>query len=78
MYLGFPKAAGEPPKQLKGWKRVQVPLGGQTRVHIPFTEHTFRVWDSVKHEWTVVKGTYTIYIGRSSRDIRLKQTFVLG
>lgn len=33
------------------------------------------IWDVVRNDWTVVNGQYTVMVGASSADIRLKGTF---
>lgn len=38
------------------------------------TDRDVSNWDSVKGAFTVTRGVYTVYIGASSQDIRLKGT----
>lgn len=69
VYLGFPKAAGEPPKQLKAFEKVALQAGAVKTVHLTLDPDAFRYWDESKHSWTVAPGAYRVMVGRSSRDI---------
>jgi len=70
VYVGFPASAGEPPKQLKGFQKVNLPAGGSAQVRIPFNARTFSIWDVNSHAWSQVRGTFNVYLGNSSRDIQ--------
>ena len=72
LYIDDPAAAGEPPKQLKGFDKVFLRPGKSRRVTIPLTPRSFSVWDSVSQRWRVRSGAYRILVGASSRDIRLR------
>lgn len=69
VYLGFPKAAGEPPKQLKAFEKVALEPGAVKTVHLTLDPDAFRYWDETKHSWTVAPGAYQVMVGCSSRDI---------
>ena len=45
MYLGFPEDAGEPPKQLKGFKKVMLAPGASATVDFPLDERSTAIWD---------------------------------
>jgi beta-glucosidase len=68
-YLGFPAAAGEPPRQLKGFAKTRLKPGERRRVRILLPPDAFRYWDEARHAWTRAGGDYSLMIGRSSRDI---------
>eukprot|EP01121_Diplochlamys_sp_Union-15-3_P007931 TRINITY_DN205_c0_g1_i1.p1 TRINITY_DN205_c0_g1~~TRINITY_DN205_c0_g1_i1.p1 ORF type:complete len:679 (-),score=206.24 TRINITY_DN205_c0_g1_i1:112-2148(-) len=74
LYLGFPSSAGEPPKQLKGFSKVSLNPGQTQTVSIPLTSAEGSIWDATNHRWQLASGTFDIYVGSSSRDIRLKGT----
>lgn len=76
-YLGFPEDAEQPPKMLRGFEKVNIKHGKKQDVKFEFSERDLRVWDTAKQEWVVPSGTFTLYIGASSRDIRLEDTFTL-
>jgi beta-glucosidase len=71
VYVGLPAAAGEPPKQLKGYQKVFVPFGGSAPVTIALDSRSFSYWNTASG-WTVIPGTYHISVGSSSCDIRLQ------
>ena len=43
VYLGFPAGAGEPPKQLKGYRKVTLKPGEETTVSVKLDPEAFRV-----------------------------------
>jgi hypothetical protein len=45
LYLGFPASAQEPPKQLKGFKKIQLKAGASATVTFPLTDRDFSIWD---------------------------------
>ncbi|HEY3481781.1 MAG TPA: glycoside hydrolase family 3 C-terminal domain-containing protein, partial [Streptomyces sp.] len=72
LYLGFPAAAGEPPRQLKGFSRVSLAPGRSQRVTIRLDARDFSVWDAGHHAWAPVKGGFTVQVGDSSRSLPLR------
>jgi beta-glucosidase len=77
LYVGHPAAAGEPPKQLKGFEKVRLKPGESKTVSMALNRSTLSVWDESAHGWKIVPGAYTVSVGSSSRDIRLKGSFTL-
>jgi beta-glucosidase len=70
MYLGFPDNSGEPPKQLKGFKKVSLAPGQKQTINFNLKDRDLSIWDAKDHKWQLQKGTFQIMIGSSSRDIR--------
>ena len=64
-------------KELKGFIRTELLPGESKRVSIPLdsgttgTTRSFAYYNTAIKNWAVEGGEYTIYIGASSRDIRL-------
>ena len=75
LYLGFPLSAGEPPKQLKGFKQVLLAPGASTEVTFPLSDRDISIWDVSSHGWSPQKGVFKVMVGASSRDIRLNGDF---
>lgn len=75
LYIGFPAAAQEPPKLLKDFNKVALAAGASARINFQIGTSSIQIWDVLSQAWIVVPGTYNVYIGSSSADIRLQGTF---
>jgi beta-glucosidase len=60
-----------PRKELKGFVKVELLPGESKQVTIPFDDKTFRYFNVATNKWEVEAGYYELYIGASSRDVRL-------
>jgi beta-glucosidase len=78
LYLGFPAEAGEPPRQLKGFSRVDLNPGESKTVTMAVNRESLAAWDESAHGWKVYPGKYTVDVGASSRDIRYKGSFTIA
>lgn len=73
VYVGEPSSPiPRPLKELKGFERVLLKAGQSENVSIPLSRRSFAHWDTGLQSWVVDKGTYTILVGASSADVRLK------
>jgi beta-glucosidase len=77
LYLGFPSSAGEPPKQLKGFKKVVLAAGANQPVTFALATEDLSTWDTINKRWVVATGVFTVYLGSSSRDFRLNGSFTV-
>lgn len=67
-----------PIKELKGFKRVNVPRGKTEHVEIAVPKSSLRYWDDKAEGFvTTPSGDYNIMVGSSSADIRLRSTIKL-
>lgn len=73
LYLTFPASAGEPPNQLKGFRKTGLlqPSMSET-VTLTLVHDDYSIWDVTSHAYKPVTGTFHVKIGSSSRDIRLQ------
>jgi beta-glucosidase len=74
VYVGkpaLPNGLQDPPQWLKGFQKVTMTPGQTGHVHVVLNLRSFAFWDVTTHAWVVAPGTYSIYVGSSSRDIRL-------
>ncbi len=71
VYTSFPDAAGEPPKRLIGWTRIELGPGEAKTVTVPVKQDHLTVYDETSDSWKVVPGSYNIMVGTSSRDLPL-------
>jgi len=76
LYIGYPQAAQEPPKVLRGFKKIHLAAGVSGDFSFTLTPRDLSIWDVEKDAWTVVRGTFAVLVGSSSRDIRLKGTLM--
>ncbi|MGD1072967.1 MAG: fibronectin type III-like domain-contianing protein, partial [Bryobacteraceae bacterium] len=75
LYLGAPASAGEPPHQLKGFEKIWLKPGESKTVSMALDRGSVSVWDD--GHWKVVPGVYSVNVGASSREIRLKGSFAV-
>ena len=71
LYLGFPPSAGEPPRQLKGFKKTPIlQPGASTTVRFSLDDRDLSTWDDERHAWSKQTGTFHVFVGASSEDVR--------
>ncbi len=75
LYLGFPANCGEPPRQLRGFTRLQLSPAQAGHATFPLCWEDLAIWDVENHRWKVPLGTFQVCVGASSRDIRLTGSF---
>ncbi len=66
LYLGDPAKAGEPPRQLKGIRRLSLRPGRSATVSFPLTRHDLSYWSDAANGWVVPAGTFRVFVGDSS------------
>jgi len=71
LYIGYPDAAGEPPKQLKGFQKVSIAASACAGVGFPLAAADLQIWNVASQQWMLVPGTYSVLVGSTSADIRL-------
>ena len=72
-YVGDDKASViRPVKELKHFEKVELQPGETKLISYTLDEEDLKYFDEVKHEWVAERGTFTIYVGASSADIRGK------
>ncbi|AOZ92942.1 beta-glucosidase [Paenibacillus crassostreae] len=68
-----------PNKELKGFVKVFLCEGEKKVVNIPFDDKTFRYFNVQTNKWEVEEADYSVMIGASITDIKLKEPlFVKG
>ncbi|KXX78799.1 putative beta-glucosidase M [Madurella mycetomatis] len=92
LYVGVPGAGeavaeGEgllsdpdaPMRQLRGFTKVGPLVPGQAREAVfELTRRDLSVWDVVAQQWQLRRGAYRVWVGASSRDLRLEGRVVVG
>jgi len=66
VYLGDPAAAGEPPRQLAGFQRVQLAPGKSAQLKFTIQPAQTWSWDTAAGGWSQQPGTYQVYAGDSA------------
>jgi beta-glucosidase len=74
-YVGQPASTGEPPKNLRGFTKVTLAPGLSQHVTIPLDARSFQFWNN---GWTTAAGVNQVFVGASSRDVRLTGSVTIG
>jgi beta-glucosidase len=77
-YLSFPRSAGEPPRQLKGYEKAALGPGRSTVVSFRLDRADLSSFHEGTHRWVVADGRYTLAVGSSSRDLPQRASFEPG
>ncbi|KAL4932565.1 beta-glucosidase [Aspergillus undulatus] len=78
LYIAYPETAPEtPPKQLRGFDKLNLVPGESGIAVFELTRRDISYWDVVTQKWIVPSGTFEVYVGSSSRDIRLTGSFTI-
>lgn len=78
VYVGGADAKiSRPEKELKGFYRVQLGPGETKRVSITLDGRAFTYYDVSGKRWHAAPGNYSVQIGSSSEDIRLRSSINL-
>ncbi|KAF4835411.1 putative beta-glucosidase M [Colletotrichum siamense] len=75
LYVEIPGGGEDTPvHQLRGFTRIFLSPGQTSRVSFELTRRDLSVWDVVAQQWQLRRGTYTLWLGNSSRNLSLKTT----
>lgn len=81
LYLGVPDAddaaGGRRPRALRGFDKPSVNATQTATVSFALTRRDLSVWDATEQKWRLPRGTYTVFVGASSRDLGLNGTFTI-
>jgi beta-glucosidase len=69
VYLGI-NDKDEPPLRLVGWSKIILKPGEARQIDITIPPRMQSVWSVDAHDWKLIPGS-RVYVGASSRDIRL-------
>ncbi|WP_327673462.1 MULTISPECIES: glycoside hydrolase family 3 C-terminal domain-containing protein [unclassified Streptomyces] len=76
LYATLPDAASAEPRRLVAFHKVSLPAKKSTRLELSVPVAELRVWKSGR--WTLVPGSYTFAVARSSRDVTAQRTVTVG
>lgn len=74
LYVGIP---GGPVKQLRGFSKIWVPVHGSVTVEFDLMRRDLSEWSVVDQSWVLQNGSYSVWVGASSRDLPLKGTLTI-
>ncbi|KAF4551899.1 Glycosyl hydrolase family 3 C-terminal domain-containing protein 9 [Elsinoe fawcettii] len=73
LYIGLPAGSpASPPKQLRGFQKLSLAPGATQTVTFNIRKRDLSYWDAVSQSWKTPTSGFAIYVGSSSRDIRLQ------
>ncbi|KAI1797754.1 beta-glucosidase [Ganoderma leucocontextum] len=76
LYTSPPASAKQAPNNLKGFDAVFLGPGQSKTVTFELSRYDFSFWDVVSQSWQVATGQTGISVGASSRDVKLKGSFI--
>lgn len=79
LYISGPSGTQifRPAQELRAFRKVRLGAGQGTRVDLRLTRRDLSTWDEATKAWVVEPGTYTLRVGSSSRDLRLKGSLLV-
>jgi beta-glucosidase len=63
---------------LAGYRRLALRAGERRRVTVDVTARTLSSWDPARHTWVLGTGRRTVWVGTSSRELRLRTNVEVG
>lgn len=72
VYIGDPVCSVKrPPKELRNFKKVELQPNETTEITLNITNLDLSFYDEVSENWELENGEFLVFVGSSSRDIRL-------
>ncbi len=78
LYLTDPAAAGEPPYQLKSFRKVTLRAGQSQRLTFEITRRDMSYYQAAASSWKTAPGAYRVSIGSNERDLPVRGWFSAG
>ncbi len=77
VYASLPASAGEPPKRLVGWSKVQLGPSESKDVTVEVDPKYLSIFDIKQNGWQLLPGNYGFMVGGSSQSLPLTQSVSL-
>lgn len=72
LYIGLPASApSSPPRQLRGFTKLSLTPGASGTATFNLRRKDLSYWNQGTQAWVVPSGTFSVWVGASSRDLRL-------
>jgi beta-glucosidase len=78
LYVTDPSSAGQPPRQLEGFARVNLAPGASQTVSFPVSQRNLQYWNTGSNNWATATGNYGIAVGDSDGHLPLTGTLAVG
>lgn len=79
LYIGDEKCSVlRPVKELKSFQKIELAPGEEQTVSFKIGQDALKFFSETAHNWLAEPGTFKVYIGSSSTDIRSTVNFVLN
>ncbi|BEI80764.1 hypothetical protein CcaverHIS002_0112930 [Cutaneotrichosporon cavernicola] len=78
LYLVYPEAAGEPPRVLRDFDRVNLDPGESTTVEFTLSKYDVSIWDVVKQDYVVPDGEFGVVVAPNAFDDGATAAFCPG
>jgi beta-glucosidase len=72
VYVSLPPDAGEPPKRLVAWSKVELARGESRAITLEIEPLLLSIFDTDTDGWKLLPGEYKIFVGASSADTPLQ------
>ena len=79
LYVRDPEVANEPPRQLKGFRKIFLQPGRSATVHFVLNAHDLSYWKDSVNGWVLPSGMFRLFVGDSSAlaNLPLRATFTV-
>jgi beta-glucosidase len=77
VYAALPASAGEPPKRLVAWDKIDLAPGEAKQVTLHVEPFLLAVYNAGAEKWELPAGDYAVFVGNSSRHTPLSATIHL-
>ena len=74
VYVSLPANAGEPPKRLVAWEKVELAPGEAKTVSLTVDPLYLSIFNVGRDNWELLPGEYKVYVGGFSRNTPLSAT----
>ncbi|MEA2069666.1 MAG: glycoside hydrolase family 3 C-terminal domain-containing protein [Asgard group archaeon] len=70
-------AVPRPPKELIGFRKIYLKSQKTKTINLKLPVQSLSYYDGKEHEWLIEKGKYTLFVGKSSREIIHEEEFTI-
>lgn len=75
LYLSYPPPAGEPPRVLRDFVRINLEPWQAQKVYFNLSNYDVSIWNVKKQKWTIPEGEFGVVVAKSSTDVGVTGRF---